>query len=98
MGFFKSFHLQYEYAAFVYYSYQRTLYFKFFSILHPGYDIETKISFIDSETGVLPDITLNDFIKFDNERLALISINDRYSSVTNCLNVILFDLYDWYIG
>ena len=96
--FFKSCYLQYEYAAFVYCSYQRTLYFKVFSIIYPGYNIETKISFTDSETGVLPDITLNDFVKIDNERLALISVNDRYSSATNCLNVILFDLYDWYIG
>ena len=93
--FFKACYLHNEYASFIYYVPINHFIFKIIRLDSTGnhYSVGGVISFAIDQEIISPDIRLSDFVKLDNDRLALIS---AFSYTT--LNILLFDLYDWYKG
>ena len=98
--FFKACYLYEIYIAFIYFKNDNECVFNVLSLtmLSEGnYNIEYSISDyeVSTDTGNLSsDISLNDFIKIDNDRLAFLTMNYDQSAFYRYLFVILFDLYN----
>ena len=96
--YFKAYYLYDDYIAFlafIDYDYDYNKYI--FRILNinqesQNYNIEYGLYFNDNRYPINYDISLNDFVKIDNERLALVSTDTS----NNKLYIIFFDLYSNY--
>ena len=90
--FFKSCYLYYKYITFIYFINQNNFEFKILCLSQNNNDFEQILHYTDSNTFSGIDITLNEFLKIDNNRLVFITT----SETQKILNIILFDLYNNY--
>ena len=93
--FFKSCYLYDEYIAFIYFIDEYNFVLQILSLVKISdnkYDFECIKFYNDPCILVSHEITLNEFLKIDNDRLVLISTSD-FQPV---LNILLFDFYDDY--
>ena len=94
--FFKACYLYDQYAAFFYFRDRGLISFEILYLnkeSESSYNFNKIITFQDNTFFLIYDITINDFVKIDNDRFALVS---TISSAE--LNIILFDLYNEYQG
>ena len=94
--YFRSYYLNDDYIAFIgFIDYHDGKYifriFKINKVNENNFDFEYILYFRDNKYSLYYDIKLNEFVKFDNERLALISTQSQTK-----LYIILFDLYKTY--
>ena len=92
-NFFKTYVLEEDYIVFIYFLAQYKYRFQIWKIAQYDnyYNFNAGLKFVDEQYPLDCSITLNDFIKIDDNRLALISTSQSVE-----LFVILFDLYDNY--
>ena len=92
--FFKALNLNDTYAAFVYFYNER--YFKFNILFYNENTYTFHVNKVKdfSQTSYSSSITLNEFIKIDNNRVVMLSIFESLNP--HYLSIICFDLYDDY--
>ena len=98
--FFKGFHLKNDYASFIYYTKgynDLTIQFNISYIeeIDEGFTFKNKNEFVLSGKYT-SDITLNEFIKINDERLVFITTEKVSEAPTFKLYIFLFDLYNNY--
>ena len=94
--FFKVCNLYAQYAAILYFADGYTFWFEILVLNNLGgntYSFDKKVTYSKNNIPLSSFyITLNDFVKIENDRLAFISTEQSY----NILHIILFDLYNQY--
>ena len=90
--FFKSIILYDNYAAFLYFFSEYNYYLRILNFNENSYSFDCGLCFMDNEFVLYPLLTLNDFIKINNNRLALITTQQACSE----LLIILYDFYNNY--
>ena len=93
--FFKSYVLFNDYVAFIYLIDSNKYMLQIWKLTeddnYHNYVFTSQLTFTDNEFNLDGSITLNDFIKIDEDRLALISTCNKVDLI-----IILFDLYNYY--
>ena len=90
-AFFKALNLYDNYAAFLYFTDERLYYLRILYFKESSYSFDYGIYYNDDKYALLRLITLNDFVKINENRLALISTREGYD-----LFIILYDFYNNY--
>ena len=90
--FFKASYLYDKYIAFICFINSNNFILEILSLSQENYDLETILNYTDGNNFSGNEITLNEFLKIDNERLVFVTTSDTQK----ILNIILFDLYNDY--